>query len=652
MLPPSSSSTSPADCSMQQRAGLVAVVVGHDDGVALLDLLDRVDLAGVERQRVDRGRAERGEVRVVAGVVLREVDEVLELVDVELALAQRGVELRVVGEVLDLEVDALLRRGVLEGLPVGVAGADGAERDLGGLLAAGRGVVTAAHQEERRDERGDDEDGEADRAAASVRDFGGAIWGRWVGHGGAFRWGAVDAAGGGATGHGTRGSQGWRGVGRCASRTTATATDVAKTTNMIRKLGNYSGPTLTAASGPTSTVAAFVDMWVPSPRAQRPRDGCILARGHGRGARAQPHATPAGSPCAPSCWPSQRPTDLLETVPRLTAAPARADRAPSRRAPTWCCGAGSARRTTPQRAARRRSTSSALLELRGMLRPAEDLALFRAEMAAWPGRGELRDWQEEQRDWVEANDACRRDILARLRADGPLPSCELPDTCVVPWKSSGWNDNRNVADAARPHGPRAARSRPPAASGRDRLWDLAERVYPDDPRCPSRRRGGSAPSGGCARWASPGPSDRTPGRADRRRRGGRAGRRRGRPGRLAGRPGAARPAVRGPGGAALARSTGWSSTASGWPSSSSSTTSWRCTSRPPSAAGATTRCRSSTATGWSASSTPRPTATTGVLRVDAPPRGRAVHAKREPTAVDREIADLARWLDLEVDRVG
>jgi uncharacterized protein len=35
-----------------------------------------------------------------------------------------------------------------------------------------------------------------------------------------------------------------------------------------------------------------------------------------------------------------------------------------------------------------------LIDLQGMARPAEDMVLYRAEMAEWPGRGELRDWQE------------------------------------------------------------------------------------------------------------------------------------------------------------------------------------------------------------------------------------------------------------------
>jgi hypothetical protein len=39
-----------------------------------------------------------------------------------------------------------------------------------------------------------------------------------------------------------------------------------------------------------------------------------------------------------------------------------------------------------------------LLELRAMIRPSEDLALYRTEMAEWPGRGELVYWREHQRD--------------------------------------------------------------------------------------------------------------------------------------------------------------------------------------------------------------------------------------------------------------
>jgi len=126
----------------------------------------------------------------------------------------------------------------------------------------------------------------------------------------------------------------------------------------------------------------------------------------------------------------------------------------------------------------------ALLELRAMIRPSEDLALHRADMAEWPGRGELRDWQQYQLDWVRANEACRRDILSRLERSGPLPSRDLPDTCQVPWASTGWTDNRNVTQLLEfmvRRGEVATAGR----RGRDRLWDLAARVYPDDPVVPA-----------------------------------------------------------------------------------------------------------------------------------------------------------------------
>lgn len=126
----------------------------------------------------------------------------------------------------------------------------------------------------------------------------------------------------------------------------------------------------------------------------------------------------------------------------------------------------------------------ALLELDAMIRPSEDLALYRAEMAERPGRGELSDWQQRHAEWVRANDACRRDLLSRLAAAGPLPSRELPDTCTVPWSSTGWTNNRNVTrmlDFMVQRGEVAIAGR----KGRDRLWDLAARVYPDDPVVPA-----------------------------------------------------------------------------------------------------------------------------------------------------------------------
>ena len=125
-----------------------------------------------------------------------------------------------------------------------------------------------------------------------------------------------------------------------------------------------------------------------------------------------------------------------------------------------------------------------LLELRAMIRPGEDLALYRADMAAWDEALDRHGWRESQLDWVRANDACRRDILDRLAASGPLPSRDLPDTCEVPWSSTGWTNNRNVTQLLEfmvRRGEVAVAGR----KGRDRLWDLAARVYPDDPVVPA-----------------------------------------------------------------------------------------------------------------------------------------------------------------------
>ena len=174
-----------------------------------------------------------------------------------------------------------------------------------------------------------------------------------------------------------------------------------------------------------------------------------------------------------------RPDDALDVVRRLTlvqAEPTAPLGAPSADLVLWS-RLGSAYDRAQLRDA---VDEQVLIEHQGMIRPAEDMALYRAEMAVWPGRGELRPWEHEIADWVEANDGCRRAILDLLRSDGPLPASALPDTCEVPWRSSGWNNNRNVQRLLVQmveRGEVAAAGR----DGRDKLWDLAERIYPDDP---------------------------------------------------------------------------------------------------------------------------------------------------------------------------
>ena len=65
-----------------------------------------------------------------------------------------------------------------------------------------------------------------------------------------------------------------------------------------------------------------------------------------------------------------------------------------------------------------------------------------------------------------------------------MSSRDIPDTCVVPWASTGWTNNRNVTqmlESLMMRGEVAIAGR----VGRERLWDVPERVYPADVVIPS-----------------------------------------------------------------------------------------------------------------------------------------------------------------------
>ena len=179
-----------------------------------------------------------------------------------------------------------------------------------------------------------------------------------------------------------------------------------------------------------------------------------------------------------------RPADLQDTVRRLTLLQIdpTAAIAPNADLVAWT-RLGSAYAPAQLTGALEKRT---LVELRAMIRPAEDIALYRADMAGWDQAkpGEQPGWRASLRDWVRANDSCRRDIVDRLASSGPLPSRDLPDTCARPWRSSGWTNDRNVTQLLEMmvlRGEVAVAGR----VGGDRLWDLATRIYPDDPIVPA-----------------------------------------------------------------------------------------------------------------------------------------------------------------------
>jgi uncharacterized protein YcaQ len=173
-----------------------------------------------------------------------------------------------------------------------------------------------------------------------------------------------------------------------------------------------------------------------------------------------------------------RPTDLLDVVRRLTLLDIEptAAVAPSADLVLWSRLGGAYEPEELQVLLENR----VLLELNGVIRPSEDIALYRAKMEEWQRGDTLTGWRKSRNEWVLTNDECRRDILRRLAADGPTATRDFPDTCAVPWTSTGWTNNRNVSQLLELM---VARGEVAVAGrrGGERLWDLAERVYPDDP---------------------------------------------------------------------------------------------------------------------------------------------------------------------------
>lgn len=126
----------------------------------------------------------------------------------------------------------------------------------------------------------------------------------------------------------------------------------------------------------------------------------------------------------------------------------------------------------------------------GQLRKATetDRLLFEHDGCFWAGSllapmlSIMREGPRRQAtvDYLEANDAFRRDILSRLRAEGPLAASDFTDTSVVQRdRSSGWygpNEVPRMLEILARIGEVAIAGR----VGRQRLWDLPERVYPAD----------------------------------------------------------------------------------------------------------------------------------------------------------------------------
>ncbi len=171
-----------------------------------------------------------------------------------------------------------------------------------------------------------------------------------------------------------------------------------------------------------------------------------------------------------------RPTDLLTMVDRLTLLQVdpTAVIAPSADLVAWSRLGPSYQ---PGQLRRALDVDRTLFEQNAMIRPMADVGLHLAESAP-------RGRSAGAREWLRRNDSFRRDVLDLLGTAGPRSSRDIPDTSVVPWTSTGWTHQRTVTqllELLAMDGEVAIAGR----AGKERLWDLAERVYPANVRVPA-----------------------------------------------------------------------------------------------------------------------------------------------------------------------
>jgi uncharacterized protein YcaQ len=116
-----------------------------------------------------------------------------------------------------------------------------------------------------------------------------------------------------------------------------------------------------------------------------------------------------------------------------------------------------------------------LFEYNAFLIPTADLALHRPAMLRFPRPEYSRG--RYIREWLDDNASFRTYILDELRTRGPLRSRDLDDRAVVPWRTGGWNDGKNLGRMLEFLW-RAGEIAISRREGTQRVWDLFGRVLP------------------------------------------------------------------------------------------------------------------------------------------------------------------------------
>jgi uncharacterized protein YcaQ len=121
-----------------------------------------------------------------------------------------------------------------------------------------------------------------------------------------------------------------------------------------------------------------------------------------------------------------------------------------------------------------------LFEWGAFIWPIEVLPLIRARMRRPRGK---YSWERRGTEFLKTNASFRRYVLRELERRGPLLSRELEDRSVGDRDSSGWAGSRNVTqmlEILHGRGQVAIAGR----RGGQRLWDVAERWYPETETVP------------------------------------------------------------------------------------------------------------------------------------------------------------------------
>jgi hypothetical protein len=121
-----------------------------------------------------------------------------------------------------------------------------------------------------------------------------------------------------------------------------------------------------------------------------------------------------------------------------------------------------------------------LFEWGAFIWPIEDLPLIRARMRR--RRGKYK-WERRGTEFLQQNTRFRRYLLRELELRGPLLSRELEADLIVPDEPSDWWGSRKVTlmlELLHGRGIVAIVGR----RGKQRVWDLAERWYPETEAVP------------------------------------------------------------------------------------------------------------------------------------------------------------------------